>query len=133
MLDIREIVRLARAGESNREMARLLHCGRNTVDKYRRWAEQHQLLSGDLPIPDEVAHLLEQARPPASGLPGPVSIVRGAASGAIGSLKRTTEYDLRRVCQSPQQQGDRPQYSMWQVPITQAKQEPQRFLDAGIL
>ena len=42
VLDIRELIRLARAGGSKREMARLLHSGRNTVAAYRAWAEQHQ-------------------------------------------------------------------------------------------
>jgi len=91
VLDIRELIRLARAGESNREMARLLDCGRNTVDKYRRWAEQHQLLGGDLPSPDEVARLLQQARPAASGWPGPVSSVEPHRAFVVDQRARGVE------------------------------------------
>jgi len=101
VLDIRELIRLARAGESNREIARLLHSGRNTVVAYRAWAEQHHLLSGDLPSPDEVARLLEQAPPTACGWPGPVSSVEPHRAFVVDQRARGVEIATvyRRLCE----------------------------------
>ena len=39
VLDVRELIRQARLGESNRQIARNLDTSRDTVGKYRRWAE----------------------------------------------------------------------------------------------
>ena len=48
-MDIREILRQLRAGQSNRAVARATGLGRKTVGRYRAWAAKHGLLSGPLP------------------------------------------------------------------------------------
>ena len=40
MLDIREILRRVRLGESDRAIVKALGVSRKTVRKYRQWAEQ---------------------------------------------------------------------------------------------
>jgi transposase len=65
--DVREVLRRLRAGEPERRIARELALSRNTVASYRRWAERHGLLTGDLPDAGTLAALLrppERERPP---------------------------------------------------------------------
>ena len=57
--DIRELLRRLRSGDADRRIARELGLGRNTVARYRRWAQAHGLLTGDLPDAAELAHLLQ--------------------------------------------------------------------------
>ena len=45
VLDIREVLRRLRLGETARQVARNLGLARGTVAKYRRWAEQEGLLA----------------------------------------------------------------------------------------
>ena len=45
-MDILEILRLVRAGESDRTIAQVLGHNRRSVTKYRRWAEAEGLLDG---------------------------------------------------------------------------------------
>jgi hypothetical protein len=59
VLEIREIVRRLRLGETERRIGRDLGVGRNTVARYRAWAEERGFLAaGDLPSAAE----LESAR-----------------------------------------------------------------------
>jgi transposase len=46
-MDISEIIRLLRAGESDRTIARVLGYNRRTVVRYRQWATEHGLVSGE--------------------------------------------------------------------------------------
>lgn len=48
-MDIQEIIRRLRAGQSDRTIHEELGVHRKTVKKYRQWAAEHQLLEGDLP------------------------------------------------------------------------------------
>jgi transposase len=66
-------LRHIQAGESDRRIARDLRITRRSVAKYRKWATEHNLLSGTLPSPEELARLLAQAQP-ASSLPTPSSV-----------------------------------------------------------
>jgi transposase len=91
VLDIRELIRLAQAGESNRAIARVLNSGRNTVAAYRAWAEQHHLLAGDLPSPDVLACWLEQDRVAQPGLPGPSSSVEPHRAFVVDQRARGVE------------------------------------------
>lgn len=63
VLDIREVLRRVRAGESNRAIARTLSASRNTVKKYRLWAKQQGLLEGELPTTEELYALLQSTLP----------------------------------------------------------------------
>ena len=48
-MDLYELLRRLRAGESRNAIARAMHISVNTVKFYRRWAEVHNLLTGPLP------------------------------------------------------------------------------------
>jgi transposase len=53
-LDVRELLRRLRAGQTHRQIARDLRVARKTVAKYRDLAEQQGLLTGPLPSPAEL-------------------------------------------------------------------------------
>lgn len=63
VLDIREILRRTRAGESERAIARALSIGRPTVKKYRSWGLKMGLLEGELPSTPELHALLQSTMP----------------------------------------------------------------------
>lgn len=48
-MNLHELLRRLRAGESRNAIVRAMHVSPNTVKTYRRWAEEQQLLSGPLP------------------------------------------------------------------------------------
>ena len=48
-MEILEVIRLVRAGESDHTITALLGHNRRTVAKYRQWAAEQGLLAGDLP------------------------------------------------------------------------------------
>ena len=62
-MDIRELLRQYRAGESDRAIHRNLKIHRQTIAKYRAWAEEHNLLEGDLPALEDLQHLLATTVP----------------------------------------------------------------------
>ena len=62
-MDIMELLRMLRAGESDRVIARRLEHNRRTVAKYRTWAQEHNLLSGVLPTSHAIHQLLTQTMP----------------------------------------------------------------------
>src|SRR5437879_3133263 len=53
--DIREIGRRLQLGEPDRRIARDLGVGRNTVARYREWADKHALLELATPLPEPAA------------------------------------------------------------------------------
>ena len=59
-MDIREILRQLRAGQSNRAVARAAGINRKTVGRYRAWAAKHGLLLGPLPPLGELHQLVEE-------------------------------------------------------------------------
>jgi len=67
-MDIQEIVRRLRAGQSDRAIHQDLGLHRDTVRKYRQWAEEQGLLEGEMPgletLHDLVEESLPQVRPP---------------------------------------------------------------------
>ena len=62
-MEIREILRQIRAGESERGISRSLGIHRTTVRRYREWAEKQDLLKGELPPIEELHALREQTLP----------------------------------------------------------------------
>jgi transposase len=62
-MDILELVRLLRAGESDRQIARLLGHNRRTIIRYRQWATAQGLLEGELPTPAKLQRLLDATLP----------------------------------------------------------------------
>jgi transposase len=63
-MEIREILRRIRAGESDRAIARLMDINRKTVGHYHHWAAEQGLLTGDLPTTPDLHQLLEATVPP---------------------------------------------------------------------
>ena len=58
--DIREIVVQLRSGRSNRQIAEALQMSRNTVKRYRAWAEAEGLLASELPELGELQSCLAE-------------------------------------------------------------------------
>jgi hypothetical protein len=67
-LDVRELIRRLRAGESNRAVARALSIARQTVGRYRAMARAMGWLEGDLPTLDALDRELVSMMAP-SNLP----------------------------------------------------------------
>jgi transposase len=59
-MDIREMLRRLRQGESNRAVAEAMHIDRKTVGRYRTWAAEQGLLEGRLLSLGDVHQLLEE-------------------------------------------------------------------------
>jgi transposase len=62
-MDVYEILRLVKLGQSNRAIAGAMKIDRKTVGKYRAWAEKLGLLASDLPSHEELHELLEASWP----------------------------------------------------------------------
>jgi transposase len=74
MLDIREILRRVRLGESDRAIVKALGVSRKTVRKYRQWAEQAGLPAGELPPTEQLSALLQTSLPEAPPPQAPSSV-----------------------------------------------------------
>ena len=59
-MDIREMLRRLRRGQSNRAIATDLGIDRKTVSRYRAWAIEQGLLAGSLPSLSNLQQLLEE-------------------------------------------------------------------------
>jgi len=59
-MDIREILRHLRNGQSQRAVAEALDIDRKTVARYYQWAAEQHLLEGPLPPPDDLHRLVEE-------------------------------------------------------------------------
>lgn len=65
-MDIAELLRLLRAGESERSIRHLLGYNRRTIRRYQTWARDQNLLTGPLPDTAQVTALLARTLPPAA-------------------------------------------------------------------
>jgi transposase len=59
-MDVREILRHLRLGQSNRAVAKALGIDRKTVSRYRTWATEQGLMEGPLPHLTELHKLVEE-------------------------------------------------------------------------
>ena len=66
LMDVREIIHRLRAGNSKRQIARDLQLNWRTVKKYASWAEAENLLTDELPPPEELQKRFVAAFPTAS-------------------------------------------------------------------
>jgi len=62
-MDVREIIHRLRAGNSKRKIAQEMDLNWRTVKKYATWAEQEQLLTGELPALEELQQRFVAAFP----------------------------------------------------------------------
>jgi len=72
VLEIRELIRRLQLDETDRQIARDLQVSRKTVRKYRRWAQQHDVLTAPLP---DAATLQAQLKTTLPASPPPMSTV----------------------------------------------------------
>jgi hypothetical protein len=70
-MDIREVLRHLRQGQSDRAIAATTSVDRKTVARYRIWAIEQGLLDGPLPPLGELNRLLEETR---RGTPPPQNV-----------------------------------------------------------
>jgi transposase len=59
-MDVREILRHLRLGQSNRAVAKALGIDRKTVSRYRTWATEQELMEGPLPHLSDLHKLVEE-------------------------------------------------------------------------
>ena len=64
-MDIQEIIRRLRAGQSNRAIHQEMGVHRSMVKKYRQWATEHNLLEGEQPDVETLQPLLDETLPQA--------------------------------------------------------------------
>jgi transposase len=62
-MDVREIVNQLRSGASDREISRDMDIARQTVKRYRAWAQASGVLNGALPSVERLQELLAQTMP----------------------------------------------------------------------
>jgi transposase len=62
-MEIHELIRLTRAGESTSTIARVLGLNRRTVIRYRGWATEQGLLTGEVPDPGTLQRLIATTLP----------------------------------------------------------------------
>ena len=96
-MEIREILRQIRAGESDRAIGRNLRVHRATVKKYREWASEQGFLEGELPPIEE---LQAQLAGHAAGTSAAAarSVECGTVSGTGGKTARRWGADQRDLC-----------------------------------
>jgi len=63
LMDVREILIQLRAHASDRQISRDMGIARQTVKRYRQWAETHGLLEGDMPDLEALRSLLDETLP----------------------------------------------------------------------
>ena len=96
VLDLRELIRHRRAGDSDRQVAEALHVTRRTVAKYRAWATHHELLTGALATPEELVRLLAQDLPAS---PPPKANSSVEPYGAIVTDLRQRKVEIATILQ----------------------------------
>jgi transposase len=90
VLDVREMVRRFRLGESVRRIARELRLSRRTVKKYREWASEKGLLEGEeLASPSSIDEGLKQGE--SVEVRGPVSSVEKYRDFVVEKRKKGVE------------------------------------------
>ena len=107
-MNVREILRHIREGQSNRAIARATGVNRKTVGRYRAWAAKHRLLEGGLPSLEELQQSLEKTLGGASP-PQNVSSVEPYRGVVIQLRKEGVE--IAAIQQRLQERGYRGSYA----------------------
>jgi hypothetical protein len=126
-LDVRELLRRLRAGETDRAVARALTLARKTVARYRRVAGEEGWLEGPLPEPGVLERRLEERVPPSSLPRQPYKAAPWR--GVIEELRRRG-VNLRAIEQRLREDhGYEGSYSaLWRYAATQEAREPEAFV-----
>ena len=108
-MDVREILRQIRAGESDRAIGRNLSINRATVKKYREWAQGAGVLEGELPPIEELQARLATSQSEVPPPPQNVSSVEPYREQVIAW--RTTGVRMTAIHARLQDQGFEGSYS----------------------
>ena len=101
-MDIREILTQLQAGASDRQISRDLNLARQTVKRYRTWAEAEGLLTGELPPVEVLQARLDQALP--LKLP-PQNTSSVQPYGAVVQKLVDQEIEVAAICQRLKERG----------------------------
>lgn len=107
-MEIHEVLRHLRAGESDRKIHEVLGLNRRTIRSYREWAQQQGLLEGALPTPEALHHLLHETLP--TPLP-PQNISTVEAYRPLVERLRAEGCEIQAIFQRLQEQGYGGSYS----------------------
>jgi transposase len=108
-MDISEIIRLLRAGESDRTIARMVGANRRTVVRYREWATAQGLLTGETRAAVDLERLLATTLPTPSP-PQQTSTVAGYGNEIVQMRTRGMEIAAIRS-RLEERHGDAVSYS----------------------
>jgi transposase len=107
-MDVREILRRMREGQSNRAIARATGVNRKTVGRYRAWAAKHRVLEGGLPSLDELHQLLEKTL---GGAPPPQNVSSVEPYRRIVIQLRKEGVEIAAIHQRLKERGYRGSYA----------------------
>jgi transposase len=126
-MDISELLRMLRAGESDRAITERLFHNRRTVAKYRAWAQAHGLLAGPLPKPGALHALLEQTLP-APVPPQQTSTLARYAQEVADLRARGMEMAAIRVRLEERHQHPVSYGAVWRLVRTLSPKQPETFV-----
>ncbi len=110
-MDIQEIIRRVRAGESDRAIHQALGIHRDTVRKYREWASEHELLAGELP---DLATLQQWLNETQASSPPPQNLSSVEPYRELVKQLRAADVEIAAIYQRLQEQGYQGSYqSVW--------------------
>ena len=110
-MDIQEIIRRVRAGESDRAIHQALGVHRDTVRKYREWASREGLLEGELP---DLVSLQQEVNASQGACPPPQNISSVEPYRELVQQLRTAAVEIAAIYQRLREQGYAGSYqSVW--------------------
>jgi transposase len=107
-MDIRELLRHMRQGQSNRAVAHALGIDRKTVSRYRAWATEQGLLEGALPSLSDLHKLVEETL---SSTPPPQNRSSVEAYRGIVVRLRQEGVEIAALCERLRERGYTGSYS----------------------
>jgi transposase len=111
IMDIQEIIRRMRAGESNRAIHQAMGVHRGTVKKYREWAESQGFLSGAMP---DLATLQQHLNESQVESPPPQNVSSVEPYREMVEKLRQDEVEIAAIHQRLQERGYQGSYqSIW--------------------
>lgn len=123
VLDVREMLRRLRAGDTDRRVARELGVSRRTVRKYREKAAEAGLLKREQLVPPGVLEeVLRQAKEDEEGRPGPVSGVERYRE--FVKAKREEGVEIQALLGLLQERGYEGSYSSLRRFVSRVEKKP---------
>ncbi len=107
-MDIRELLRHMRNTPSDRGVQRATGADRRTVKQYRKWAQEHGLLTGPLPSAEELQALVKKTL---GGTPPPQNVSSVEAYRDLVSRLRKENVEVMAICQRLKERGYQGSYS----------------------